>query len=378
VKAFALDIAGFATWKSQPGQELPACAQIPPLLRRRFSALSRIVAHLGTEALRGQGMEPSRPNLVLASRHGEIDVLSKILDQIHAASPVSPTQFSSSVHHTSLAHFSLAFANRQPARAVSAGAQTWEAGWLEAFCMAQAHPADPVLLIFAEDIFPDGFPGLDEFHKTQASGCAFLLLPEGTDSRALGKICLESPIPGAAEFSQEAVEGWLAHPARGSLAGAGASATFRLDPIYPDVVDLLPHKPPMVLLDRVVMVEFSRAATSVKIRPGIPFFREGGVSSLAGIEYMAQTVAILSGWSDRGKGLPPKLGFLLSVREYDSELAVFPDGANLRVEVSHSWGEGEMMRFEGTIVDVDTSREIAHAVLNVFGPEKPEAFLENA
>jgi predicted hotdog family 3-hydroxylacyl-ACP dehydratase len=372
-----LDIAGFASWKAEPGQELPACAQIPPLLRRRFSALSRIVAHLGTEALREQGMAPSRPNLVLASRHGEIDVLSKLLDQIHAATLVSPTQFSNSVHHTSLAQFSLAFANRQPARAVSAGAQTWEAGWLEAFCLAQAHPQDPVLLIFAEDIFPDGFPGLDEFHKTQAMGCAFLLVLEGTASGALGRICLEPTTHDAGEFSQETVEGWLADPGRGSLACGVASVAFRLDPIYPDVVDLLPHKPPMVLLDRVVMVEALRAATAVKIRPGIPFFRDGGVSSLAGIEYMAQTVAILSGWSDRGKGIAPKLGFLLSVREYESELAVFPDGANLRVEVVHSWGEGEMLRFEGKIIDADSSREIAHAVLNVFGPDKPEAFLED-
>jgi predicted hotdog family 3-hydroxylacyl-ACP dehydratase len=374
----SLDIAGFASWKAEPGQELPACSGIPPLLRRRFSALSRIVAHLGTEALRESGMEPSRPNLVLASRHGEIDVLSKILDQINAATPVSPTQFSSSVHHTSLAHFSLAFANRQPARAVSAGALTWDAGWLEAFCLAQAHPTDPVLLIFAEDMFPDGFPGLSEFHKTQASGCAFLLVPEGGAASPLGRISFESPSTEAEAFSQGAVERWLADPGRSSLPFRADSATFRLDPVYPSASELLPHKPPMVLVDKVLRIETLRAATLVGIRPGIPFFQDGGVSSLAGIEYMAQTVAILSGWGDRGKGMAPKLGFLLSVREYESEMAVFPDGANLRVEVAHSWGEGEMMRFEGTIVDFDSSRHIARAVLNVFGPERPEDFLENS
>jgi predicted hotdog family 3-hydroxylacyl-ACP dehydratase len=374
----ALDIAGFAGWKAEPGQELPACSQIPPLLRRRFSALSRIVTHLGTEALRASGMEPSRPNLVLASRHGEIDVLSKILDQIHAAVPVSPTQFSSSVHHTSLAHFSLAFSNRQPARAVSAGSATWDAGWLEAFCLAQAHPNDPVLLIFAEDMFPDGFPGLDEFHRTQARGCSFLLVPHGECASPLGRIQLESPVVDTGEFSQVAVERWLADPNQRSIACGAANATFRLDPAYPPASRLLPHEPPMVLVDEVLRIEALKASTLVRIRPGIPFFRDGGVSSMAGIEYMAQTVAILSGWGDRGKGMPPKLGFLLSVREYESELAVFPDGANLRVEVVHSWGEGEMMRFEGTIFDMDSSRPIARAVLNVFGPDKPEDFLENS
>lgn len=378
MSAFSLEIAGFHRWTRGPDGALPACSEVPSLLRRRFSALSRIAIHLGTEVLRDQELEASEPLLVLASRHGEIEVLARVLEQLHLRQPVSPTQFSNSVHHTALGHFSLAFCNRQPARAVAAGDRTWEAGWLETFCAAQAHPGKSVLLVFAEDSFPEDFLGLDGFQQDQASGSAFLLRPAGSSPRSLGTIRLEPAATASQAFSREAVENWLGDSHRESLVLVARGTGLRLDPVYPPFVELVPHKPPMVLLDRVVLLEHRRGVAAVRIRPGIPFFRDGGVGALTGIEYFAQTVAALSGWEHRRDGKPPRIGFLLSVREYSSDIPVFSDGTDLLVEVVHSWGDGDMLRFDGRIHDAASGREIARGVLNVFGPDDPGSFLENA
>lgn len=371
-----LRLVASASWAPGADGALPGCPDIPPMLRRRFSALSRIFAHLGAEVLGKAGIAASEPALVLASRHGEIDVLARILGQIERKEPVSPTHFSASVHHTALGHFSLAHGNRRPARAVAAGDRTWDAGWLEAFCLSQAHPDLPVLLVFAEDAFPDDLPLSDGFRQPPG-GRAFLLAPGEPVATDLGTVALE-PRRAAEAVGPAALDAWIADPARGALTLCAQGASLLFDPVYPHPSGLLPHKPPMVLIDRMERAEPLRARARVRIHPGAPFFRDGSVPAIAGIEYLAQTVGALSGWNGRRAGQDPKIGFLLSVRGYESAVGAFPDGSDLRIEVVHEWGDAEMMRFEGRISDARDGRHLAGCTLNVFGPDDPRAFLENS
>ena len=149
-------------------------------------------------------------------------------------------------------------------------------------------------------------------------------------------------------------------------------------PGYPPVEELLPHATPMVLLDAVEEADGLRCRCRVEVRSGAPFVGEDGVPAFVGVEYLAQAVGALSGWRARLSEKTPHLGFLLSVREYVSQVAMFPMGTTLLVEVDHVWGEGEMMRFDGVLRDATHGQILAQGRLSVFSPENPDSYLKGA
>jgi predicted hotdog family 3-hydroxylacyl-ACP dehydratase len=97
--------------------------------------------------------------------------------------------------------------------------------------------------------------------------------------------------------------------------------------------ELLPHRPPMLLLDRAVGMDGEWFAARVGIRPGIPFFADGEVPAWVGLEYMAQTVGAYSGALGIARGGTPKPGMLLGTRAYAAAVPAFRDGLELEVRV---------------------------------------------
>jgi predicted hotdog family 3-hydroxylacyl-ACP dehydratase len=97
------------------------------------------------------------------------------------------------------------------------------------------------------------------------------------------------------------------------------------------VAELLPHRPPMVLIDEACGMEGEFFLAKVRITPASPFFSGGGVPSWVGLEYMAQTVAAFSGALGKAEGGAIKVGMLLGTREYTVETPLFADGEELAV-----------------------------------------------
>ena len=61
--------------------------------------------------------------------------------------------------------------------------------------------------------------------------------------------------------------------------------------------DLLPHRPPMLLVDKLIKVEADRSETEIVISSHSSFFVEDlGVPAWIGIEYMGQTAATIAGY----------------------------------------------------------------------------------
>ena len=83
---------------------------------------------------------------------------------------------------------------------------------------------------------------------------------------------------------------------------------------FPPIEALVPHKPPMLLLDRVLSYSTDYVSCEVEIRVDSPFVRDGVVPAIVGLEYMAQCVAAFAGLSARHKGEAPRIGFLLGSR----------------------------------------------------------------
>jgi len=97
--------------------------------------------------------------------------------------------------------------------------------------------------------------------------------------------------------------------------------------------ELMPHRPPMLLIDEICGMEGDYFKAKVRITPASPFFSGNGVPAWVGLEYMAQTVSAYSGAKGLAAGQEIRLGMLLGTREYAAETPFFESGLELDVLV---------------------------------------------
>ncbi len=91
--------------------------------------------------------------------------------------------------------------------------------------------------------------------------------------------------------------------------------------------DFVLHRKPMLFLDRLTAIGADFAECEWRVAEDFPLVVPGlGVPSYAGIEYMAQCVAVHSGARARIRGLEPPLGLLLGTRSYECSIPCFEVG----------------------------------------------------
>ena len=96
---------------------------------------------------------------------------------------------------------------------------------------------------------------------------------------------------------------------------------------------LLPHKPPMILIDRVVAIGADHFEAEVVVRHDSPFCDGEKVAAWVGLEYMAQAVAAYAGAEAIAASRPGMTGFLLGTRHYEPSVPAFAIGSVLRIAV---------------------------------------------
>lgn len=91
--------------------------------------------------------------------------------------------------------------------------------------------------------------------------------------------------------------------------------------------DLIPHRPPMLLINHVLSVDETSSSSRVIVDEQSPFFEAGkGVASWIGLEYMGQTAALIAGHQLALGKVGPHLGFLLGTRAFKSTCDYFAPG----------------------------------------------------
>jgi len=108
----------------------------------------------------------------------------------------------------------------------------------------------------------------------------------------------------------------------------------------PAPAELMLHRAPMLLLDRITAHDPGRLLAEVQITAGKTFFDAtlSGVPAWVGIEYMAQAIAALSGLGQRSTDMAIELGMLVSCRRYQVTTPVFAAGLTLQIEVEELAG----------------------------------------
>ncbi|MGP0171790.1 beta-ketoacyl synthase chain length factor [Pseudomonas sp. NCHU5208] len=170
-------------------QQQPDVSFLPAMQRRRLSRLARMMFHVAWPLADEQGALP----LVFASRHGETPRTLAILGELAKDEPLSPTQFSLSVHNAIIGLWSILRNDTSEMTAMSAAGDGLEQALLEANgLLAEGAPA--VLLVIAEELPPDLYTShIDDIPFSYA--LALLLKPGRTWTLSLAPA--DSGIPAA-------------------------------------------------------------------------------------------------------------------------------------------------------------------------------------
>jgi len=111
-----------------------------------------------------------------------------------------------------------------------------------------------------------------------------------------------------------------------------------------NLLDYLPHRPPMLLLSRIIDLSAAKASAEVEINAHASFYVPNkGVPAWIGIEYMGQTAALIAGHQQQCQQLSAHTGFLLGTRRYQTSQAWFPVGARLHVQCEQAATVGETL-----------------------------------
>lgn len=126
---------------------------------------------------------------------------------------------------------------------------------------------------------------------------------------------------------------------------------------------LIPHRPPMVLVDEILAFdgEAKSVTAAVTIRPE-------WCESWVAIELMAQTAAALAGLQDRAEGYTgaPRPGFLLGTRKLTLRIPQFAVGQRYLIQATSLFSDQESASFACTIMKDETV--VAEATLNAYRP----------
>jgi predicted hotdog family 3-hydroxylacyl-ACP dehydratase len=137
--------------------------------------------------------------------------------------------------------------------------------------------------------------------------------------------------------------------------------------------ELLPQKEPMILLSGYR----EGGGAFVKITKDDIFFDEalGGTPIIAGLEYMAQAIAMTA--TLESKRIDPankaRIGFLLGTRSYKAYIDRFYLGEIYDIVVSSLFVDEEAFSFGCEITD-QSGKKCAEAILNVFKPKDESRF----
>ncbi|BCX80829.1 hypothetical protein MIT9_P0405 [Methylomarinovum caldicuralii] len=143
------------------------------------------------------------------------------------------------------------------------------------------------------------------------------------------------------------------------------------------ITELLPQRGVMRLVDEVVEITDETARTALTVRDDPLFLLEPGrVPAWVGLEYMAQTVAVWSGYHCLHRGEPIRAGLLLGTRRFEAAVDHFPVGQKLCVRARRVFrAANDMCVFDCAI---EAGRPLADARLNVLLPQDLKAYLERA
>lgn len=132
--------------------------------------------------------------------------------------------------------------------------------------------------------------------------------------------------------------------------------------------ELLPHRPPMLLVGAIVEVDDAHAVTRSSVDPAWPMADGDGVPALIAVELAAQTAGVCNGWGrlqTQGPASDPT-GWLVAVKRAVFHTAHLPFGLEVIVRADNTLA---FDKFREVSSRVDgAGRLLAEIVLQLYQP----------
>ncbi|WP_413485220.1 hotdog family protein [Shewanella baltica] len=160
---------------------------------------------------------------------------------------------------------------------------------------------------------------------------------------------------------------------------------FNLPFAEQDIADFIPHRAPMILVDKIISYQRDTLVTEVTITPKSPYFddKHQAVPNYVGIEYMAQSIAALAGVEAKLRNDKIRVGFLLGSRKLALHAKQYELGRTYRTQVNRLYQEESGLAvFDCQIYllpEAGSDQErilVATANVNVFQPQDTQAYLD--
>lgn len=178
------------------------------------------------------------------------------------------------------------------------------------------------------------------FQRTVGPGEALVL--EGTPAGGGVRFVMRSGDAPVARGYLEPADGAEPEPVRSM-----AAATGELPPL--DV--LLPHRPPMRLVEGVTGFVEDGVRCRVVMPPDCPLARDGSAPGLALVEMAAQAAAVHGALTAPGGGAPATPGAIVGLPEVDLRCASFPVGLPLEAVARLEERRPPVEIYRGTVLD---------------------------
>lgn len=174
-------------------------ADIPAMMRRRMSPLSKLAVQTAIELLNQHQVD----YLVFSSRHGELHRSVALVKDIINGEEASPMAFSQSVHNTAAGLATIATKQPIPLTSIAAAENTFQSAILEAWLFLSDNPDKKVLLVDFDEPMPDSYL---EYENQQYQGFGLgLILSHGdsfTVQNGISAKCSNHPLPQGLAFLQ--------------------------------------------------------------------------------------------------------------------------------------------------------------------------------
>ena len=83
---------------------------------------------------------------------------------------------------------------------------------------------------------------------------------------------------------------------------------------YENILDIIPQREPIVMLDRLIEVDENSATSTFLIKNSNVFFADGALQEPGIIENIAQTAAAMTGYAAKVNNQEVKLGFIGAIK----------------------------------------------------------------
>jgi len=141
---------------------------------------------------------------------------------------------------------------------------------------------------------------------------------------------------------------------------------LRVGSKLPAILDLIPHRPPIALLDEVVEYTPDQITCRVHLRPDMPFMHAGRQRCAVCMEYMAQACAAFAGMPKHGQAGQPAIGYVVGVRRMTLARDYLEAGIELTVTACMTWRDVQTAAFRCEVTSGGES--VARAELTVVDP----------